>query len=56
MFGFAASGQGELRECVDTAPGGGIPDCAHAVEETPSAAPAPRRFMAKRPGPRQVTA
>ena len=39
---------------VDSAAGGGTPDCAHAVEETPpgsSAAPAPRRFMAKRPGP-----
>lgn len=28
------SGQGQLRECVDSAPGGGTPDCAHAVEET----------------------
>jgi hypothetical protein len=48
------NGQGQRRECVDSAAGGGIPDCAHAVEETPpgsSAAPAPRRFMAKRPGP-----
>ena len=28
------SGQGQRRECVDSAPGGGIPDCAHAVEIT----------------------
>jgi hypothetical protein len=48
------SGQANVPECEDSAAGGGIPDCAHAVEETRpgfSAAPAPRRFMSKRPGP-----
>lgn len=48
------SGQANVPKCEDSAAGGGIPDCAHAVEETRpgfSAAPVPRRFMSKRSGP-----
>jgi hypothetical protein len=48
------SGQANVPECEDSAAGGGIPDCALAVEETRpgcSAAPVPRRFMSRQPGP-----